>query len=265
MATFVATDPEAYEGYVGRGSQRLAPAFVRFAGVSTGERVLDVGCGTGHLTRAMAAATAVATGIDLSSPYVEFARRVSANPAITFQVGDALDLPYPEGAFERTLSMLALDVLPDSERGLREMRRVTRQGGAVAVVVNNFRGGWTPFSLVWDAAAVLDAEGAAMRDEMVSKPLGWPGGLAQLFATVGFRDVVEEQLGAIFEYQSFEDYWSTFLTGQGKTGSYVTNLQDSKRKSLDRHVRAAYLCGMPDGPRALTTSFWAVRGEVPSQ
>lgn len=265
MATFVATDPEAYEGYVGRGSQRLAPTFVRFAGVSANERVLDVGCGTGHLTRAIAAAAAVATGIDLAALYVEFARRVTVDPAITFLVGDALDLPYPEGVFERALSMLALDVLPDSIQGLCEMRRVTRRGGVVAVVVNNFRSGWTPFSLVWDAAAVLDLEGAAMRDEMVSKPLGWPGGLARLFATVGFHDVVEEQLGAIFEYQSFEDYWSTFLSGQGKTGSYVTNLRDSKRGELEHHVRAAYLCGMADGPRAFTTSFWAVRGEVPSQ
>jgi ubiquinone/menaquinone biosynthesis C-methylase UbiE len=264
MATFVATDPEAYERYVGRGSQRLAPPFTRFAGVSANERVLDVGCGTGHLTGAIAAAAAVATGIDLSAPYVEFARRVTADPAITFLVGDALDLPFLDGSFERTLSMLALDVLPDAVQGLREMRRVTRQRGVVAAAVNNFRCGWTPFSLVWDAAAVLDAEGAAMRDEMVSKPLGWPGGLARLFATVGFRDIVEEQLGAIFEYQSFEDYWSAFLTGQGKTGSYVANLVDSQRRELERHVRAAYLCGMTDGARAFATSFWAVRGEVRS-
>ena len=264
MATFVATDPGAYEGYVGRGSRRLAPEFVRFAGVSARERALDIGCGTGHLTRAIAAAGAVATGIDLSAPYVEFARRIPADAAITFLVGDALALPYKEATFERSLSMLALDVLPDSLKGLCEMRRVTQPGGVVAVVVNNFRSGWTPFSLVWDVAAVLDREGAAMRDEMVSKPLGWPGGLAKLFATVGFHAIVEEQLSAIFEYESFEDYWSTFLTGQGKTGSYVTALGVSKLGKLESHVRAAYLCGMADGPRALTTSFWAVRGEVPS-
>ena len=265
MATFVATDPEAYEAYVGRGSQHLAPLFVRFAGVSAGEPALDVGCGTGHLTRAMARAGALATGIDLSAPYVEFARRVTADQSVSFLEGDALDLPCETDAFERSLSMLALDVLPDSLQGLREMGRVTRPGGVVAVVVNNFRSGWTPFSLVWDAAAVLDHEGAAMRDEMVSKPLGWPGGLTKLFTAAGLRDVVEEQLSSIFAYQSFADYWSTFLTGQGKTGSYVTSLPTEKRGELERHVRAAYLCGMADGPRALSTSFWAVRGEVPAK
>ena len=264
MATFVATDPEAYEAYVGRGSRRLAPAFARFAGVSADERVLDVGCGTGHLTRAIAAAGARATGIDLSEPYADFARRMTADGDVFFDVGDALALPYPDGAFDRALSMLALDLLPDPARGLREMRRVTWQGGAVAALVNDFRCGWTPFSLVWHAAAVLDAEGAALRDEMVSKPLGWPGGLATLFGAADFASVAEDRLGAIFEYRSFEDYWSTFLTGQGKTGSYVTKLEGARRGELERHVRAAYLCGMPDGPRAFATSFWAVRGEVPA-
>jgi SAM-dependent methyltransferase len=262
MATFIATDPEGYEAYVGRGSRRLAAPFALFAGVSANERVLDVGCGTGHLTREIAAADASATGIDLSTPYVEFAQRTTADERVTFEVGDALDLPYQHRTFDRTLSMLALDVLPDPSRGLHEMRRVTRKGGTVAVVVNDFRCGWTPFSLVWDAAAVLDPRGAEMRDEMVSKPLGWPGGLAKLFNLEGMANPVESQLSAAFEYASFEDYWSTFLTGQGKTGSYVTGLEAPQCKELERYVQAAYLCGMTDGPRVFTARFWAARGEV---
>lgn len=262
MATFIATDPEGYEAYVGRGSRRLAAPFALFAGVSANERVLDVGCGTGHLTREIAAADACATGIDLSTPYVKFARLRTRDERVTFEVGNALDLPYQHGTFDRTLSMLALDVLPDPSRGLHEMRRVTRKGGTVAVVVNDFRCGWTPFSLVWDAAAVLDPRGAEMRDEMVSKPLGWPGGLAKLFHLEGLANAVESQLSAAFEYASFEDYWSTFLTGQGKTGSYVTDLEAAQCKELERYVRAAYVCGIADGPRVFTARFWAVRGEV---
>jgi hypothetical protein len=73
---------------------------------------------------------------------------------------------------------------------------------------------------------------------MVSKPLGWPGGLAKLFNLEGVANPVESQLSTAFEYASFANYWSTFLTG------------------------AAYLCGMKEGPRVFTARFWAVRGEV---
>ena len=68
MATFIATDPEGYEQYVGRGSRRLAPTLVEHAGISASERVLDVGCGTGNLTIALSAVGASVTGIDLSLP-----------------------------------------------------------------------------------------------------------------------------------------------------------------------------------------------------
>lgn len=264
MATFIATDPEGYEQYVGRGSRRLAPTLVEYAGIAANERVLDVGCGTGNLTIALGAVGASATGIDLSAPYVEFARRRAAGANVNFDIGDALNLPYSDGAFDRTLSMLALDVLPDARRGIAEMRRVTRPGGTVIVLVNDFRSGWTPFSLLWDTAAALDPRAGAVRDEMVSKPLGWPGGLAALFHTGAFLSVSESRLSTLFEYDSFEDYWSAFLTGQGKTGGYVVSLTEAPRKELERLVRAAYLCGLPDGHRAFTTWFWVVRGTVPA-
>jgi SAM-dependent methyltransferase len=95
MSTFVATDPEGYEPYVGRWSRRLAPLFIAFAGVTAHERILDVGCGTGNLTRALGAARAVVTGIDLSAPYIGYARQHTSDAGVTFEVGDAQHLPYP--------------------------------------------------------------------------------------------------------------------------------------------------------------------------
>jgi hypothetical protein len=110
---------------------------------------------------------------------------------------------------------------------------------------------------------VLDPQAGAVRDEAVGKPMGWPGGLAALFGTAGLVDVTEARLSTRFKYASFADYWATFLTGQGKTGGYVVSLADAPRQALEHHVRAAYLCGMPDGPRPFTTWFWVVRGAVP--
>jgi len=263
MATFIATDPAGYEQYVGRLSRRLARVFVEHVSIRKGARVLDVGCGTGNLAIALGEVAASVIGVDLSAPYVEFARAKAARDNVKFDVGDALNLPYTDGAFDHALSMLALDVLPDPARGLAEMGRVTRPGGTVAVVVNDFRCGWTPFSMLWDTAAVLDSAASAVRDEMVSKPLGWPDGLATLFRASGLADVQASHVGTLFEYASFDDYWDTFLTGQGKTGAYVSSLEQGPRRELERHVRAAYLCGMSDGPRAFTTSFWLARGSVP--
>ena len=98
---------------------------------------------------------------------------------------------------------------------------------------------------------------------MVSKPLGWPGGLATLFRAAGFTDTSEDRLSTIFRYVSFEDYWDSFLAGQGKLGAYVMSLADGPRAILEEKMRAAYLCGMPPGPRAMTNWFWVVRGTVP--
>jgi SAM-dependent methyltransferase len=164
---------------------------VELAGVVSGERVLDVGCGTGNLTLALRAAKAVPTGIDLSAPCVEYARRRLGDPAVRLGVGDALHLPYPDGAFDRTLSMLALDVMPDPQRALAEMRRVTHPGGTIAALVPDVRSGLTPITMLWDTAAVLDPRAGALRDELMSAALGWSGGLVALFHRTALTEVKE--------------------------------------------------------------------------
>ena len=262
--TFVATDPAGYERFMGRWSQRLAPSFVEVAGVRTGEQVLDVGCGTGSLTLAlMAAGVAAAVGVDPSRPYVEFARTRTASPVLRFDVGDGTALPYRDGEFDRSLSMLMLDVVPDAAPVVAEMRRVTRRDGGVAGLVNDFRCGYPAFSMLWDTAAVLDPGFAELRAHLTGQPIGWPGGLTKLWAASGLTAVQEARLSIPFAYSSFADYWATFTTGQGRTGAHLMSLPEPKRLEIEQHVRAAYGCGQPDGPRAFTTTFWTVRGLVP--
>ena len=117
--------------------------------------------------------------------------------------------------------------------------------------------------MLWDTAAALDPRGSEVQDEVMLKPMGWPDGLAALFRAVGLAEPQEDRISTLFEYASFDDYWSSFLTGQGKLGSYVTSLGDAQRLELERHMRGTYACGMPLGPRASTNWFWVVRGNVP--
>src|SRR5437667_1387 len=125
------TNPAAYEYFMGRWSARLAPRFAAFAGIRSGERVLDVGCGTGNLSRALIdlAPNIDVIGIDPAASYVDWASRSLRSPRVRFQVGTAEALAFADAAFDAALALLVVQELVDSPRAVREMARVTRRGG----------------------------------------------------------------------------------------------------------------------------------------
>src|SRR5262245_39665074 len=111
-------DPLAYQDTMGRWSVRLAPLLVEFAKVANGGRLLDVGCGTGSLTRALAGMTRQATivGIDPVAPFVEYARGQVKDARVSFDVGDAQALPYPTESFDGALSCLVFIFISEGHR-----------------------------------------------------------------------------------------------------------------------------------------------------
>ena len=151
-------DADRYEKLMGRWSRRLAPLLIRFGGLSDGDRVLDMGCGTGSLIFALRdfANIASATGIDLTEPYVAAARTRNIDPCFTFDVGDARALPYPDSSFDRAFSSLVLQFIPEARKAVEEMRRVVRPGGTITAAVWDTYGGQPFYRILWDIAGVLD-------------------------------------------------------------------------------------------------------------
>ncbi len=262
-STFVATDPSGYEIYMGRWSRRAAVPFLKFAGLCQGDRVLDVGCGTGILSRAAADLGAAVTAIDPSEAYLQFAKQHSPQPNINYEVGDGRQLHFPDASFDVVVSSLVLDVVPFATDIVREMRRVARPGGSVASSIQEKRSAFTPIFLVLDAAALVDPKARSLRDEILSHPLIWADGQTKLWKQTGLMEVEEEPLVVPYEYASFEDYWATFLTGQGLAGNYVISLSTEARSQLREQVLIAYLCGIHDGSRLFSVIHRAVRGIVP--
>lgn len=262
-ATVMFSESDAYERFMGRWSRRLAEPFVAFAGVDEGETVLDVGSGTGSLSAAILQRTASTrvVGIDPSKAYVAAAAaRVGAARA-AFEVGDAQRLRYADASFDRVLSLLVVNFIPDRDAALREMVRVTRPGGTVAAAVWDYGGRMEMLRIFWDEAVALDPA-VEPRDER-HMPLSRQGDLAAFWAAHGLRDVTEAPLDVTLVFESFDDYWKPFLEGQGPAGAYAAGLADAPRAALEARLRQRLLQGKADGLVTLTARAWTVKGVVP--
>jgi len=261
QANFSAAD--GYERFMGRWSRALAPLLVRFAGVRDGESLLDVGSGTGALTvaRAAAAPSSRIVGIDPAAPYVEFARQQHARDRVTFEIGDARSLRFGDGEFDRTLSLLVVNFIPDAATAIDEMKRVTTRGGVVAAAVWDYAERMEMVRTFWDEAVALTPAHASKDQKHM--PFAHRGELEAMWRARGFVDVVEEGLTIDTPFASFSDYWEPFLDKQGSTGAYVAALPDDLRRELRERIRRRVLGDGPDRPFTLQARAWAVRGRVP--
>ncbi len=263
--TTMFSNAEAYDRIMGRQSQLLAPLFIGFIGsIHVGDHVLDVGCGTGSLTFTIAKTAQLSriVGIDPSEGFIEYVRSTNTDPRVTFEVGDAQQLPYPEASFDKSLSLLVIHLVPDPPRVVAEMRRVTRPGGMVALCTWDSTGGMELFSIFRKAAAALDPEAENLRTSNFRTK---EGAIPALLVESGLREVEETALTVLLNYGSFDDIWSPWLKGVGPWGSYIAKLSPGHKQALRDRVRQDVLKGKPDGPLTLQALAWAARGKVADQ
>lgn len=256
------SEAHSYERFMGRWSRQLAPLLVRFASVRDGEALLDVGSGTGALASALSAAAPAGriVGIDPAAPYVALAQASQGGPLVRFQIGDAQRMDFPDSTFDRTLSLLVVNFIPDVHRAVDEMARVTRRGGTVAAAVWDYGGGMEMLRVFWDEAVKV-TPAADSRDER-HMPFCRQGDLATLWREHRLQDVVEEGLTIETRFASFADYWAPFLEKQGPAGKYVAALSGRERDELEGRLRERLLGQGPDRAFVLTARAWAVRGVV---
>ena len=254
------SNPKAYERYMGPWSSRLASKFIEFADVRDSDRVLDVGCGTGVLTLAIAEVypRSEVIAVDPSKPYLEFARGRARNHRAHFHVGSALTLPYSDGCFDKTVAQLAVSFFPDAHRAVAEMCRVTRPGGSVAACVwasdqSNQRN-----RLFWEAAVRIDSD--LKQQRQARKKYGEKDRLYSLWTACGLKAVEEAGLTVSVEFATFDDYWTPYLNGQGHAVSYVKSLTKKRRNKLKEHLRQVVLETQPKEPFSIGARALAVRG-----
>jgi ubiquinone/menaquinone biosynthesis C-methylase UbiE len=247
----------AYDRFMGRYAATLAAAFADVAGVTSGMRVLDVGCGPGGLTSELCRRVGAA-GVAAIDPMPQFVASCrERHPGADVREGLAEQLPWPPNEFDATLSSLVIGFMSDPDQGLREMARVTRPGGTVAACMWDIAsGGMTMLRIFWTAVRQLDPSVEGERQLAGTAD----GDLVARLQRAGLENAVQIVLEASADYTGFEDFWDPFTLAVGPSGRYLASLSEIERT----RVRDACRAQLPDGPFTLPARAWSARGSVPT-
>jgi SAM-dependent methyltransferase len=247
----------AYDAFMGRYADRLAPHLIAFAGVQPGDGVLDVGCGPGSLTEALGEVVGP-EHVAAVEPSESFAAATAERvPAADVQVGAAESLPWPADTFDVALAQLVVNFMADADAGVAEMRRVVRPGGTVAACTWDYSGGMTMLRTFWDAALSLDPD---TPDEARTMRYNHPDVLRKLWLGAGLEAVENDALVVETSYLDFDDFWEPFTGGVGPAGVYVSSLDPDRRAALREECRRRL--GEPVGAFTLSAKAWAVKGRA---
>ena len=200
MTTQTLSPAQAYQSYFGPAIiEPLTERVLAVAAPAAGERVLDVACGTGILTRRAAAHAEPGgrvVGVDINPAMIEIARSIQPDDGSTpieYREGDGTALEEPSGAYDVAYCQLGLQYFSDRATGAHELRRVVRDGGRAVVAV------WQGIDRHPLYAALADAEephlaalGVSLSREELIAPfsLGDADELRDLLSRAGFADVV---------------------------------------------------------------------------
>ncbi len=183
------------------------------AAVQTGCQVLDVACGTGVLARSArdrVGAAGSVTGIDINDGMLAVARKRS--PDIAWRTGDAGALPFVADTFDCVVSQFGLMFFPDRPRALREMRRVTRRNGRIAVAVWGALADTPGYAAM--AALLLDLFGADVANSLAAPyALGDRDVLGSLCTEAGIHDAVIDTIVGRAQFASLDAWLYTDIRG----------------------------------------------------
>jgi SAM-dependent methyltransferase len=165
-----------------------APHLVRFAGVTSGTRVLDVACGTGVVALTAARKGAHVSGVDLTPELIARAKENAAllKVEVDFKIGDAEELPYPDGSFDFVLSQFGHMFAPRPDVCTKELLRVLKPGGTIAFST------WPP-ELFTGRMFALQGKNGPPLPPGVSPPVQW-----------GDPNVIRERLGTSVSSLTFD-------------------------------------------------------------
>jgi SAM-dependent methyltransferase len=223
------------------------PALVSAAGITAGQRVLDVGAGSGNASVPAAATGATVVASDLTPELLAHGRQAAPDAGISWEVGDAEALPYADGAFDTVISCVGVMFAPHHQEAADELVRVTRSGGTIANL------SWTPAGFIGQMFATMKPFAPAPPPGAQPPPL-W-GDEDHVRALLGDRVTGLEFTTATCPVDAFsspEELVAFFKAAYGPTIAVFRSLGDDAERiaALDQalvDLARRFGAGNPDG------------------
>ncbi|MGE5681193.1 MAG: class I SAM-dependent methyltransferase [Bacillota bacterium] len=252
----------AYEIFMGRWSTLAAEKFLKWLDIPPACSWLDVGCGTGTLTKLILKSyyPSKVISIDSSDDFIKHAKNQILSPLVDFKVMQAQALDLNSGSIDVVVSGLVLNFVPEPLTAVSEMKRVTKPNGVVGIFLWDYSEGMQMLRYFWDAAAELTPEAHSL-DEGERFILCKKGNLESLAADAGLKQVETMPIEVETVFRNFDDYWQPFLGNVGPAPAFVMSLNKENRQLLENKLRKS-LPTRNDGSISLNARAWAVKAKV---